>query len=136
MAESFYEYWEKILKDTPLEVVKKLAIASYQISKTFIDQKIRDWSPFHLAAAFGNLELYIWIEEKCGELPLLECSSSVGLHSTPLHLSADHENLEIFKYLLKKSVHKNPENEHGIPLCTWMRKMVILTFEYCLLQIS
>ena len=114
MAGYFSEYWKKIVKNTPLEVVKKLAMASFQFSKTFADKKIGAWRPFHLAAAFGNLELYKWIEDKCGELPLLECSSSLGHCSNPLHLSADHGSLEIFKYLLKKSVHKNPENEYGV----------------------
>ena len=114
MAGSFSEYWEKIMKNTPLEVVKKLAIASFQFSTTFPDKNIRDWSPFHLAAAFGNLELYKWIEEKCEKLPLLECSSSLGHGSTQSHLSAHYGKLEIFTYLLKKLLHKNPENEQGV----------------------
>ena len=39
MAGSFPEYWKKIVKNIPLEVVKKLAMASFQFSKTFTDKK-------------------------------------------------------------------------------------------------
>ena len=114
MVGSFSEYWRKIMKQTPLAVVKKVAMASIQKSRKFRYNKIRDWSPFHLAAAFGNLELYKWIEEKCRELPLIECSSNIVHMYTPIHLSADHGNLEVIKYLLKKSVNKNPGNNGGV----------------------
>ena len=106
----FSKYWKKTSKKTPVEVVKKLAVASIKLSKDFIDNKIRDWSPFHLAAAFGNLELYKWIEEKLGELQLLQNSKQ----TTPLHLSAYHGKLEIFKHLVKKSSAKNPKNKFGV----------------------
>ena len=106
----FSKYWKKTSKKTPVEVVKKLAVASIKLSKDFIDNKIRDWSPFHLAAAFGNLELYKWIEEKVGELQLLQNSKQ----TTPLHLSAYHGRLEIFKHLVKKSSDKNPKNKFDV----------------------
>ena len=106
----FSEYWKKTCKKTPVEVVKKLAMASIKLSKDFIDNKIRDWSPFHLAAGFGNLELYKWIEEKVGELQLLQNSKQ----TTPLHLSAYHGRLEIFKHLVKKSSDKNPKNKFDV----------------------
>ena len=93
----FSEYWKKTTKKTAIEVVKELAAASIKLSKDFIDNKIRDWSPFHLAAAFGNLELYKWIEKKVGELQLLQNSKQ----TTPLHLSAYHGRSEIFKHLVK-----------------------------------
>ena len=116
----FYEYWQKIMKNTPLEIVKKLAMASIQFSRTFPQEKIRDWSPFHLAAASGDLKLYKWIEEKCEKLSVFECSTSVGDINSQLHLSADNGSLEIIKYLLRKLVIKNPGNKKGgysTPLC-------------------
>ena len=106
----FSEYWKKTSKMTPVEVVKNLAVASIKLSKEFIDNKIWDWSPFHLAAAFGNLELYKWIEKKVGELQLLQNSKQ----TTPLHLSAYHGRLEIFKHLLEKSSDKNPKNKFDV----------------------
>ena len=105
----FSEYWRKSSKKTPVEVVKRLAMASIKLSKDFIDNKIRDWSPFHLAAAFGNLELYKWIEEKFGERQL-----SNQKFSTPLHLSAYYGTLEIFMHLVSKSSNKNPKNKFEV----------------------
>ena len=131
----FSEYWQKIMKNTPLEVVKKIAMASIKFSRKFPQEKIRDWSPFHLAAAFGDLKLYKWIEEKCEKLPVFECSTSVGDINSQLHLSADNGSLEIIKYILKKLVMKNPGNKRGLHLSTLLQEMAILIFVYCLLQI-
>ena len=110
-CQSFYcysEYWKKICRTTPVEVVWELAVAAIQLSETFNDKKYWHWSPLHLAAAFGKLELYKRIEEKIREMKSLQNLS------IPLHVSAYHGSLEIFKYLLEKSCNKNPKNKSGV----------------------
>ena len=42
MAGSFSEYWKKIVKNIPLEVFKKLAMASFKFLKTFTDKKMEN----------------------------------------------------------------------------------------------
>ena len=131
MSGSFPEYWKKILKNTPLENVEKIVRASIKFSTTFSNQRIIDWSPFHLAASFGNLELYKWMEEKCRELPLIESFEHMN---SPVHMSADNGSLEIIKYLLKKLVNKNPRNKKGAtPLHFAARNG---NFDICLLLIA
>ena len=125
--------WKKAVEKTPVEILKYLAIAidqffnwtssEYKVpSPLNIDigdhrQSYRyisnhrakmQWSPHHIAAKSGNLQLYQHIAEKTTEINPSGCGKMTALHfaSTNVHLG-------VSKFIMDNLVNKNPSDIYG-----------------------
>ena len=59
-----YQQWKKVFKNTPVEFVKEISVTTQQFFKHNTSRITRHWSPLHIAAGQGNLELCKYIFEK------------------------------------------------------------------------
>ena len=119
------DQWEKIVKRTPVNILRMLAVAyekfselhgrtgifwGFLISKDFSYLQFdKDLSPLHIAAATGYLDLIKYIVGKInGNIPK---GPDNGI--TPFHLAAIMGHLEVYKVLLDNFGEINPENKNG-----------------------
>ena len=82
-------YWtRRIFKRNSYQIIMDLAFLSIQVSKSFSNS--RDWTPFHLAAAYGDLNFY----RKVSKLVFHARNLS---RITPIHLAGYYgSNPEVF----------------------------------------
>ena len=60
-----YPHWNKVLKNTPVELVKEFSVATQQFFKDDEDWKRKfQWSPLQIVAEQGDFELFMFISEK------------------------------------------------------------------------
>ena len=150
----FEESWKKVLCKTPTGIIKKLSLAVHELNEQVVSKNvtiyyrpfsifgINQWSPLHIAAAFGDLELCNYIVQKTGDINPKDIRSVTPLHlaahkghlgicklianslvdknlpdefgMTPLHISATSENLKLFQFFLDTAKDKNPKTILGI----------------------
>ena len=150
----FEESWKKVLCKTPTSIIKKLSLAVHELNEQLVSKNMptyyrpfsifgeNQWSPLHIAAAFGDLELCNYIFQKTGDINPKDLRSVTPLHlaahnghlgicklivniledknppddngMTPFHISATSENLELFQFFLDTARDKNPETILGI----------------------
>ena len=150
----FKESWKKVLSKTPTSIVKKLSLAVHELNEQLVSKNmpeyyrpfsifgINQWSPLHIAAAFGDLELCNYIVEKTEDINQKDIRSVTPLHlaahkghlgicklianslvdknlpdefgMTPLHISATSDNFKLFQFFLDTAKDKNPKTIHGI----------------------
>ena len=126
------EVWKKVVRKTPVEIIKELAIAVHQFpERMFRERKVRilkrlavpissldfvlkvekQWHPLFIGAACGSVDLCNHIIQKVGvKYPMLsKRSARCRGKLTPLVAAADlNEDLNVFKFLLEKAEDKNP----------------------------
>ena len=100
--------WNRVLKNTPVEVVKEISVTTQQFFKDDSSRSRFQWSPLQIVAEQGNLELFKYIFEKTKNTkPRIESKW------TALHAAAKKGHKEICKYLIYNSDKKNPSDENG-----------------------
>ena len=91
----FKDSWRKNLHRVPVVRIKELAIAAYHFFKYRQSRLELQWSPLHIAAHNGSLELYKDISRKCG------CINHVGDEGvTAIHIAANTGHLEIVTFII------------------------------------
>jgi hypothetical protein len=153
----FKESWKKVLCKTPTGIIKKLSLGIHELNEQSVSKnmmiytiyyrpvtlfELKRWSPLHIAAACGDLELCNYIVQKTGDINPKDFRSVTPLHlaahkghlhicklianslkdtnppddfgMTPLHISASGENLKLFQFFLDTAVVKNPETKVGM----------------------
>ena len=101
--QGFEEVWRKVIHKSPIDVIRKLALALCDFAKSHC-QQLNLWHPLHIAAANGSLELCIYIVEKIG-------NKSIPL--TALHFAAERGHLEICIFIAKNVKETNLVIENG-----------------------
>jgi hypothetical protein len=97
-------HWNKVLKNTPVELLKELAVSTQPYGSNSVFQ----WSSLHIVAEQGNLELCKFIFEKTKDTkPRIENKW------TALHAAANMGHKEICKFLINNSDEKNPSDDNG-----------------------
>ena len=105
---SSYPDWNKVLKNTSVEFVKELSVAT----QNFYKETRTDfhWSPLQVVAEQGNLELCKYILEKNKNTkPCIK-------YNHPLLMAAKKGREEICKFLFDNSEEKNPSDVDGMTL--------------------
>ena len=115
--------WRKLKKKTPFHIIKKLSIAtdaflqtnkSYNLTLSYLHNvkpyhRWFQWSPHHVAANYGLLNLYKYIIKKTGYINPKIKKGSENRGITPLHLAARNGHLEICQLIIENVDDKNPE---------------------------
>ena len=108
--QEFQMAWNKTLNQTSTFILMQLARAANQLYSDCADAYIPtpdvgffDWSPLHVAAISGSLELFEYILGK------VENNITEGRHGlTAMHIAASQGHLEIVKFLAENGSDKNP----------------------------
>ena len=103
-----YPLWNKVLKNTPVELVKEISVSTQQFFKDDASRSNFQWSPLQIVAEQGNLELCKYMFEKTKYIKLRN-----GSKWTPLHIAARKGHEEICKFLIYNSDKKNPSDDNG-----------------------
>lgn len=106
----YSRYWTKrIFKKNSYQIIKDLAFLSIEVSKSFSNST--DWTPFHLAAAYGDLTFYKKVSRQVFH-------SRNVTRITPIHLAGYYgSNPDVFRFLLENTNEKNPlDNFNRRPL--------------------
>ena len=103
-----YLQWNKVLKNTPFEIVNEFSVMTLQFFKDDSSRSRFQWSPLQIVAKQGNLELCKYIFEKTKYIKL-----RTEYKWTPLHIAAGNGHEEICKFLINNSDKKNPSDENG-----------------------
>ena len=100
----YSRYWKRrIFEKNSYEIIKDLAVLSIEVSKSFSNS--RNWTPFHLAAAYGDLTFYKKISTH-----VFHARNSTRI--TPIHLAGYYgSNPDVFRFLLEKTNEKNPVDD-------------------------
>ena len=109
-----YPHWNKVLKNTPFELVKEFSVATQQFFKDDISRNDFHWSPLQIVAEQGNLTLCKYILEKTKNTePCIQYNGDV-YHTHPILMAAKKGHEEICKVLIDTSEEKNPSDALGI----------------------
>ena len=100
------DIWKKVIVRTQIEIVKNLAIDSRKFYKRYLKRK--HWSPVHIVAYSGDLQLCMQIFEK---LKMKDPRIKNGI--LPFHFAALGGNIEIYRYLIKNAKEINPADNYG-----------------------
>ena len=133
------EVWKKVVRKTPVKLIKELAVAVYQfpeaifrdLSREYKDRIVKSlgysispldyvlkvekqWHPLFIGAACGSVNLCSHIIQRVGVKDTILSKRQVGRCGrgkiTPLVAAADfNEDMYVFKFLLEKAEDKNPK---------------------------
>ena len=98
--------WGKVIVRTPIEIVKKFAIASRKFYKCY--EKGKNYSPLHIIATSGDLQLCMEILKKVDEK-----NQANSCEFTPLYLATQSGNYDVCKLIIDNRDVKNPANNNG-----------------------
>ena len=68
------------------------------------------WSPHHIVAQNGLLDLYQILTKKSKEINPMENKLLIS----PLHFAAEYGHFEVSKFIIENSVDKNPKRYDGV----------------------
>ena len=109
---NFLEYqtlWKKILEKTPVDIIWQLADAVQTFFTERTSRRDKQWTPFHIIAEVGLLELYKYAFEKTGEVNPKDISGF-----TPLHFACQEGHFYICEFILRMINDKNPADNDGL----------------------
>jgi ankyrin repeat protein len=137
----FKDSWKRSLCQVPVVKIKELAIAA----QSFFKKQSRlesQWSPLHIVANKGSLELFKYISRKCGSINPVRDDGITAIHMaavaghleivtfiidnhqnqnqssanglTPLHCAASMGHFETCRFIINLLVNKNPRDNQGI----------------------
>ena len=100
----YSQYWKRrIIQKNSYKIIKELAFLSIDVSKSFSNS--RDWTPFHLAAAYGDLTFY-------KKVSTLVFHARNVTRITPIHLAGFYgSNPDVFRFLQENTNEKNPVDD-------------------------
>ena len=103
------ETWEKVVRKTPVEIVKEMAISVHKFGTTF-PTKIAEnqLAPLYVAAGTGTLNLYKYILEKFEYK-----SHKTKKGNAPYHVAAYYGQMDICKFIVENMEDKNPASNDG-----------------------
>ena len=105
----FKESWRRSLCQVPAVKSKELAIAADDFFKYRKSRFDKQWSPLHISAHNGSLEIYKYISKKCG------CINHVGDNGvTAIHMAAGEGHLEIVKFIIDNLQNQNQPAVQGM----------------------
>jgi ankyrin repeat protein len=113
--QAFQENWMKIINNTPIAIVKELAVATQKFFKAsyviYISPWNQKWSALHISGQQGSIKLCKYIfnrtdERNPGSETAIEPFASCQL--TPLHLAAQEGHLEVYQCIFERVRDKNP----------------------------
>ena len=109
-----YQQWKKVFKNTPVEVAKEISVSTQQFFKSsflhFDISRIEfHWSPLHIAAGQGNLNLCKHIFEKTKNT-----QPRIKYEWTALHMAAKLGHEEICEFLIDNLEDRNPSDQKGV----------------------
>ena len=104
-----YHQWEKVLKNTPVEIVKEISVSTQQFFKDDASRIQFHWSPLHIAVGQGNLDLCKYIFEKTKKT-----QPRIQNKWTALHVAAKMGHEEICEFLINNLEDKNPSYTNGM----------------------
>ena len=116
----FSDQWRKVLVQAPFDPIKSLGLAvekffssshpfgwrKYVFQPKKCSRKEHQWAPHHIAAEYGELELYKYIFKKT---KLRNPATTFG--TTPLHIVAKKGQTDIFQLIIEDLEDKNPANK-------------------------
>jgi hypothetical protein len=109
----FLKQWQKVLRNTPTENIKKIFVTVKQFVEYdccyYLYRWNLQWSPLHIAAAQGHLELCKYIIEKTNNPNPKKRS---GL--TAFHMAASSGCQEICELIIEHLEDKNPVDNKGM----------------------
>ena len=105
---NFLKQWQKVLRNTPTENIKKIFVTVKQFVEYDLSRYKLQWSPLHIAAAQGHLELCKYIIEKTNN-PNPKFRNGL----TAFHMAASSGFREICELLIDNLEDKNPADKKG-----------------------
>ena len=111
--EQFYEQWKLVIRNTPTDHVKEISKLVEQffddvLEKDDISGRKSQWTPLHVTAFQGHLELSRYIIQKTG---YKNPTGSNGI--TPLHFAAYNGHTEVCQHIVELVDDKNPTDNEG-----------------------
>ena len=113
--QAFQEYWMKIINNTPIAIVKELAVATQNFFKAsayiYISPWNQKWSALHISGQQGSIKLCKYIFNRTDEKnPRSETAIEpfASCRLTPLHLAALEGHLEVYQCIFERVRDKNP----------------------------
>ena len=117
--ENAFQQWKRVFKNTPVEIAKEISVSTRQFftssfgvasSLHFDTSRIGfHWSPLHIAAGQGNLDLCKYIFEK-----IKNTQPRIQYKWTALHVAAKLGHEEICEFLIDNLEDKNPSDQKGM----------------------
>ena len=107
----FQDSWRRSLHQVPAVKIKELAIAA----QNFFEKQARldfQWSPLHIVANKGNLELYEYISRKCGCINHVTATDTNGV--TAIHMAAIAGHLEIVTFIIDNLPNHDQSAANGL----------------------
>ena len=120
------EVWKKVVRKTPIEIIKELAVAIHQFPRTifrehkdeilpseptspieFVQKIEKQWHPLFIGATCGSVNLCYHIIQKVG-LKNTSLSRRYGKISPLVFSTFAMSDVNVFKLLLEKAEDKNP----------------------------
>ena len=113
--QAFQENWMKIIDNTPIAIVKELAVATQKFFKAsdiiYVSPWDQKWSALHISGQQGSIKLCKYIFNRTDERnPGSEttCVSFASCQLRPLHLAAQEGHLEVYQCIFERVRDKNP----------------------------
>ena len=116
--EEFSKVWKMVIEKTPIEIIKKLALAvkKFMIKTTWSDfawpRPERQWSPLHIAAECRDLILLKHVIARTEDEKHQHSKNSRNDLSA-LHLAAQEGYLEACQFIINCSLHKGEKDRYG-----------------------
>ena len=112
-----YPHWNKVLKNTPFELVKEFSVSTQQFFKDDASRNEFYWSPLQIVAEQGNFELCKYILEKTNDTkPRIKYNRDEFYYTHPILMAAKKGHEEICKVLIDNSGEKNPSDVFGMTI--------------------
>ena len=108
--------WNRVLKNTSVELVKELSVSTQQFFKDDVSRNAFHWSPLQIVAEQGKLELckYILERNKNSKTCIKYNNDLANRYTHPLSMAAKKGHEEICKVLFDDSEEKNPSDILGM----------------------
>ena len=106
---NFLKQWQKVLRNTPIENIKKIFVIVKQFVEYDLKRKKLQWSPLYIAAAQGNLEFWKYIIKRTN---YTNSKTKDGI--TAFHMAALNGYKEICELIIDHLEDKNPADSKGM----------------------